>query len=104
MANKEAHIGAVVKTRHTWLSLFLFSHRGVVNHSLGFNPLLAPFRLDASQTFVNIKGVVGDHSSVLNSHVNVNLGHKVRVILWTVQLSVIPPRDPTYAIIRISYM
>ena len=41
----------------------------------------------------------------------VNLGHKVRVILWIVlfdlnlgkQLSVIPPRDPAYAIKLFEY-
>ena len=51
-------------------------------------------------------------SSEFPLYADVNLGHKVRVILWTVlydlnlgkQLSVIPPSDPTYAIIRISYM
>ena len=45
-------------------------------------------------------------------YADANLGHKVRVILWIVlhdlnsgeQMSVIPPRDPTYAIIRISCM
>ena len=51
---------------------------------------------------------------VLNSlsSAEVTLGDKVRVILWTVpydlnlgkQLSIIPASDPTYAIIRISYM